>query len=662
MTETLWSPKKQDLENSLVFNFKTQIENKYQLQFKNYFEFWKWSVNSKKEFWLECWDFFSIKGKKNSDPIIENESDFIQSKWFPKSELNYAHNIIAKIDSTFSNSEIVIDFQSENKVTQSLTKFQLFELVLKIQNDFISHGLKAGDRVCGMVPNHPYTIAYMLATTSLGGVWTSCSPDFGVQGVLDRFSQVDPMFFISCDGYYYSGKTIDCLEKIKEITTQLTTLKKTYFIGVLDQQQNTFSAVTLSSSSSSEASLNPTRNLFSELKLTTVNFNHPLFVMYSSGTTGIPKCIVHGHGGTLIQHLKEHQFHCNITPKDSVFYYTTCGWMMWNWLVTSLASGAKLLLYDGNPLLENGITLFDFLNKNNVSHLGTSAKFIDSCAKINLNIKDQFPLKKLKMILSTGSPLSPEGFEFVYQHIKSDVQLVSISGGTDIISCFVLGSPWAPVIKGEISVPGLGMDVDIWDDHQKSIKQEKGELVCKSTFPSKPIGFWNDDNNEKFKKSYFEKFPNIWCHGDYVELTQNNGYIIYGRSDATLNPGGVRIGTAEIYRQVEQMDSVVESIVVGQNWNNDVRVILFVKLKANIELNEDLTNEIKKQIRSNTTPRHVPALIFKVSDIPRTKSGKIVELAIKQIIEGMEIKNKEALANPEALEEFYKIREKHLMS
>ena len=513
-----------------------------------------------------------------------------------------------------------------------------------------------GDRVAGYLPNMPETIVAMLATTALGAVWSSASPDFGVQGVVDRFGQIAPKVLVCVDGYWYNGKAVDCMAKNAEAVALLPSVEKTVVVGYL----------------SDSADVAPIRNgvrwadfvaphAAGEVEILRLPFDHPLFVMYSSGTTGVPKCIVHCHGGALLQHLKEHQLHSDVKPGDRVFYFTTCGWMMWNWLVSGLASGAALLLYDGSPFVagadgKNGSILFDYADAEGMTHFGTSAKFIDAVAKAELSPRRSHRLASVRAMFSTGSPLAPEGFDYVYREIKGDMLLASISGGTDILSCFVLGNPVLPVHRGEIQCRGLGMAVEVFDDEGRPVRGEKGELVCTKPFPAMPVEFWNDSDGSKYRAAYFERFDNLWCHGDFAEITAHGGMIIYGRSDATLNPGGVRIGTAEIYRQVEKLSEVVESLVIGQDWPpgaiGDVRVVLFVKLREGETLDDALADRVKKQIRDNTTPRHVPARVLQVADIPRTKSGKIVELAVRNVVHGRAVKNVEALANPEALEHF----------
>jgi acetoacetyl-CoA synthetase len=505
-------------------------------------------------------------------------------------------------------------------------------------------GVKAGDRVAAFMPNMPETIIAMLAASSIGAVWSSCSPDFGVRGVLDRFGQIEPKVLIACDGYRYAGKVLPSEDKLKDIVAALPTLEKTIIVPFIDAPCDLANATRLPDLIERFAP--------NEIEFAKLPFSHPLYIMFSSGTTGAPKCIVHSAGGTLIQQAKEHYFNCDVKDGDVVFYFTTCGWMMWNWLVAGLACGATLALYDGSPFHPDGNVLFDFADEVGINVFGTSAKFIDSLNKAGLSPRTSHSLATVKSILSTGSPLVKSGFDYVYEHIKEDVALCSISGGTDIVSCFVLGNPIGPVWRGEIQAKGLGMAVDVWDEDGKPIVSEKGELVCAKAFPSMPTGFWNDANGTKYHSAYFERFDNVWCHGDFAEITEHGGIIIYGRSDATLNPGGVRIGTAEIYAQVEKLPEIVEAIAVGQNWDGDVRIVLFVVLTEGSALNEDLTKKIKAAIRSGASPRHVPAKVLAVLDIPRTKSGKITELAVRDVIHGREIKNKEALANPEALEYF----------
>ncbi|WP_374807230.1 acetoacetate--CoA ligase, partial [Pseudochrobactrum kiredjianiae] len=520
------------------------------------------------------------------------------------------------------------------------------------QTPLIKGGItQPGDRVAAMLPNMPQTIVAMLACTSIGAVWSSCSPDFGPQGVLDRFGQIEPKLFLSCDAYWYNGKKQKLDEKLQQIVQQLPSVQSVLivdYLGSAESLSEKLQAVTRAHCTPFERSIaafKPADLIFIQLP-----FAHPLCILYSSGTTGIPKCIIHSAGGTLLQHVKEHRLHANIKQGDRLFYFSTCGWMMWNWLVSGLASGATLLLYDGSPFYPDGNILFDYAQAEKMTHFGTSAKYIDALRKAGLHPTNSHDLSALRALFSTGSPLSPEGFAYVYQSIKQDIHLASISGGTDIVSCFVLGVPTLPVWSGEIQGAGLGMAVDVWDDKGMSLKSGKGELVCTKPFPCQPIGFWNDPGNRKYSAAYFERFENIWCHGDFAERTDHDGIIIHGRSDATLNPGGVRIGTAEIYNQVEQLPEIIEAICIGQDFAGDVRIILFVRLKAGLTLTDNMRERIKQHIRSGASPRHVPAKIIAVHDIPRTKSGKISELAVRDIVHGRIINNKEALANPDALE------------
>ncbi len=595
----------------------------------------RWSVEQSAEFWNRVWDFCEVRGEKGARTVVDAER-MPGAKWFPDGRLNYAQNLLGGRD-----GEAMV-FWGEDRIRRRLSHEQLRRLVSRMAQALADAGVKKGDRVAGYLPNVPEATAALLATASLGAVWSSCSPDFGVQGVLDRFGQIEPKILFCADGYLYGGKEFDCQEKVAQVLEKLPSVEECIVVDYLG------APVTVGTS------LYEFLDPFDaqELRFEPVEFNHPLYILDSSGTTGVPKCIVHGTGGSLLQHLKEHRLHSDIKPGDRLFYFTTLGWMMWNWLVSGLASGATLLLYDGSPFIGRGKVIFDFAEAEGMTHLGTSAKFIDAIAKEGLKPRDTHRLEKLRAILSTGSPLGPEGFDYVYQNVKQDVCLSSISGGTDIVSCFVLGNPVGPVWRGEIQAKGLGMAVEVFDESGKPIRREKGELVCTRPFPSMPVGFWNDPDGAKYRAAYFDKYPNVWRHGDWCEETEHGGLVIYGRSDAVLNPGGVRIGTAEIYRQVEQLDTVVESLVIGQDWNGDVRVVLFVKLKEGLVLDENLVSAIKRRIRENTTPRHVPAKILQVADIPRTKSGKIVELAVREVVHGRPVKNLEALANPDALEHF----------
>jgi acetoacetyl-CoA synthetase len=600
----------------------------------------RWSAESSAEFWEMVWRFGEVRGEPGQRRLVDGNR-MPGAQWFPDARLNFAENLLRERDDAPA-----IVFWGEDKVKRSYTRREFYDLVSRLSQALAAAGVKKGDRVAGYLPNLPESLAATLASASLGAIWSSCSPDFGVQGVLDRLGQIEPKVLFCADGYYYGGKPFDSQEKVKEILRRLPTVERTVVLPYLEAE------VTVGVSMKDFIAPYAARDIAFER----VEFNHPLYILYSSGTTGVPKCIVHGTGGTLLQHLKEHRLHSDVKPGDRLFYFTTLGWMMWNWLVSGLASGATLLLYDGSPTVARGRILFDMAEQERMTHFGTSAKFIDSLIKLKVNPKKTHKLESLRAILSTGSPLSPEGFDYVYSHIKDDVCLSSISGGTDIVSCFVLGNPVAPVWRGEIQAAGLGMAVEVFDEQGKPLLGEKGELVCTRPFPSMPVGFWNDPDGAKYRAAYFERFPGLWRHGDWCERTAHGGYIIYGRSDTVLNPGGVRIGTAEIYRQVEQLEEVLESLVIGQDWPLDkpvdVRVVLFVKLQEGLKLDEELAGRIKRRIRDNTTPRHVPDKVLQVADIPRTKSGKIVELAVREVVHGRQPKNLEALANPEALEHF----------
>ncbi len=613
-----------------------------------YADLWQWSVERPEEFWSRLWDFCGAVGEKGTEILVDRDR-MPGARWFPEARLNYAENLLQRRD----DSEALV-FWGEDKVRQRMTRAQLYAEVARFQSFLVAAGVGEGDRVAGYLPNLPETLVAMLATTALGAIWSSASPDFGVQGVLDRFGQIEPRVLVCVDGYWYNGKAVDCLEKNAEVVAQMPSLVKTVVVPYLADRPE-IGAIANAIGWNDIAAFDAQR----EVIFNRVAFDHPLFIMFSSGTTGVPKCIVHCHGGVLLQHLKEHQLHSDVGPGDRLFYFTTCGWMMWNWLVSGLACGATLLLYDGSPFAARGKVLFDLAEAEKMTHFGTSAKYIDAAAKLGLTPGTTHDLGALRAMFSTGSPLSPEGFDWVYREIKQDILLASISGGTDIVSCFVLGNPVLPVYRGEIQCRGLGMAVNVFDDEGRPVRAQKGELVCTRPFPVMPVGFWNDPDGRKYHAAYFERFENIWCHGDFSELTAHDGVIIYGRSDATLNPGGVRIGTAEIYRQVEQLPEILESLVIGQDWppgkNDDVRVVLFVKLQEGHMLDAALVERIKKQIRDNTTPRHVPARVVQVQDIPRTKSGKIVELAVRNVVHDQPVKNVEALANPEALE-FYRNR------
>lgn len=642
--QPLWQPTAGHIAKTNLEKFLKKARHSSGLELAGYQDLHAWSVRCPEAFWSLVWDECAIIGDKG-EKILTDGNDMLRAQFFPDARLNYAENILQKTD-----DEDALVFRGEDRVRMRLSCDQLRDLVSQLQQYMVKQGVQAGDRVAAMLPNLPQTIAAMLACASIGAVWSSCSPDFGAQGVLDRFGQIEPKLFITCDAYWYNGKEQHLGEKIAEIIAKIPSLQDVLIIDYLGSAEallQKLQAVTpLHCTTLYEMQL---RFSPAKINFTSLPFSHPLFILFSSGTTGMPKCIIHSAGGTLLQHAKEHRLHADIKKSDRVFYYSTCGWMMWNWLASGLATGATLLLYDGSPFYPDGNTLFDYAQAEHMTHFGTSAKYIDALRKAGLEPKKDYNLSELRVILSTGSPLSPEAFCYVYQSIKHDVHLASISGGTDIISCFVLGVPVFPVWSGEIQGAGLGMAVAIWDSDGNELLQGKGELVCTKPFPSQPIGFWNDPTGEKYKSAYFDRFTNVWCHGDFAERTEHNGIIIHGRSDATLNPGGVRIGTAEIYNQVEQLPEVMEAICVGQDFAGDVRIILFVKLAENRVLDEQLRGLIKQHLRTNLSPRHVPAKIIAVDDIPRTKSGKISELAVRDVIHGRQSKNTEALANPEAL-------------
>jgi len=642
MTKPLWQPAPDTVPQSNVTRFMREANSRYSAQVTEYWDLDAWSVAEPEKFWSLVWDFCGVVAKCKGSTVLERGDRMMDARWFSSARLNFAENLLRRRDDA-----VAIVFWSEDKIKQHITYTELYDMVSRMAQALRAQGVLEGDRVAGFLPNIPEAVMLMLATASIGATWSSCSPDFGVQGVLDRFGQIEPTILISADGYYFNGKTIDCLNRLSEIEHGLPTLKKVIVVSYVSESPD-LSA--LQNAATLDMFIKP--YFPRAIEFAQLPFNHPLYILFSSGTTGVPKCIVHGAGGTLLQHIKEHVLHVDIREGDRLFYQTTCGWMMWNWLVSGLAAGATLLLYDGFPLYRRGTILFDFADAEDMTVFGTSAKYIEALLKGGMTPRTTHRLKNLKVILSTGSPLSPEDFDFVYTNMKPDVRLSSISGGTDIVSCFVLGCPALPVWRGEIQCRGLGLKVEIYNEQGEPVCEEKGELVCTAPFPAMPIGFWNDPDGKKYHAAYFEKFAGIWCHGDYAELTSHRGFILYGRSDAVLNPGGVRIGTAEIYRQVEQISDVVESIAVSQEWGSDTRTVLFVKLRDGLLLNEELTNTIRKQILKNTTVHHVPAKILQVTDIPRTRSGKIVEIAVRDIVHGRPIKNREALANPEALEQF----------
>jgi acetoacetyl-CoA synthetase len=647
----LWTPDPKALSGLPITAFAAEAAKRSGRALPDYDALHAWSVADPGQFWDLVWDFCGVVGEKGGEKggrrLVEG-STMREARFFPDARLNFAENLLRT-----NGDGTAIVFRGEDKLERRLTWDELRALVSRLQQAMKAEGVKVGDRVAAMLPNMPETIAVMLAAASLGATFSSCSPDFGERGVLDRFGQIEPKLFFACDGYWYNGKKVEVGAKLKAITAHLPSVAKTIVVPYLGQ------AEALAVGLRRGASLDRFLEGFTpaEISFERLPFNHPLYILFSSGTTGAPKCIVHGAGGTLLQHLKEHRLHCSLRPGEKLFYFTTCGWMMWNWLASGLASGATLLLYDGSPFHPDGNVLFDYADAEKMTIFGTSAKFIDAVKKAGLRPRDGHDLSSVRMLTSTGSPLAPENFDFVYHAIKPDLHLASISGGTDIVSCFVLGVPTKPVWRGEIQGAGLGMAVDVYDEAGKAVREAKGELVCTKPFVSMPVMFWNDPGGQKYSAAYFERFPGIWAHGDFAEWTAHGGIVIHGRSDATLNPGGVRIGTAEIYAQVEGMPEVLEALAIGQDFDNDVRVVLFVRLAAGVTLTEDLQKAIKTKIRTGASPRHVPAKIIAVADIPRTKSGKITELAVRDIVHGREVKNQEALANPEALELFRGLEE-----
>ena len=641
-TKILWEPSEERIKQSNVMAFITAVEADWNINLRDFEELYEFSIQETEKFWQSLIGFADVIAETWGKTVLENPDKMPGSVWFPNAKLNYAENLLRRKD----GSDALV-FWGENTVKLRFSHKELYNEVSRVAQAMQTMGLVAGDRVGGYMPNMPQTIIAMLAAVSVGAIWSSCSPDFGVQGVLDRFGQIKPKIMFVCDGYFYNGKVHDAIAKTTQILSQLPSVEATVVVPYCNPRPKIDGIINSILWDDFIANFDASVIMFSQLP-----FNHPLYIMYSSGTTGVPKCIVHGAGGTLLKHLSEHLLHSDEKPGDRVFYFTTCGWMMWNWLVSGLACEATLLLYDGSPFYPDGNIIFDYAATEGMTHFGTSAKYIDAVKKAELIPSKSHDLSTLKSMMSTGSPLVPESFDYVYNNIKSDLHLASISGGTDIVGCFVLGNPIGPVWRGEIQTRALGLAVDVFDEAGNSLREEAGDLVCTKPFPSMPISFWADDDGKKYKSAYFMTYQNVWCHGDWVELTERGGMIIYGRSDATLNPGGVRIGTAEIYREVEQFDEVIEGLCIGQFWNDDTRVILFVVMRDGAMLTNVLQDAIRQRILKNCTPRHIPEIIISAPDIPRTKSGKITELAVRDIIEGRPIKNIEALANPETLKFF----------
>jgi len=640
MSETpLWMPTADRAAAVQVWDLVAEVNRRHGMRVGSYRELHAWSIAHPDLFWSLIWDFCGVIGDKG-ERLVADPGKMPGARFLPDATLNFAENLLRRADGADA-----LVFRGEDKVATRLSFAALNALVSRMQQALRAAGVGTGDRVAAMLPNGIEAIAFVLATTSIGAIWSSCSPDFGERGVLDRFGQIEPKLFVTVDGYWYNGKPNRLLDKLKPIVRQLPSARSIVIVDYLGEANAVVQA--LPGAATLEAFLKPFEA--KPLSFERLPFSHPVYILFSSGTTGVPKCIVHGSGGTLLQHLKEHRLQCDLRPGERLFYFTTLGWMMWNWLVSGLATGATLMLYDGSPFAPSPAALWDYAQDERIHVFGTSAKYIDACNKAGLEPIRSHDLSALRMIASTGSPLAPESFDYVYRAIKSDVHLASISGGTDIVSCFVLGDPTAPVWKGEIQAPGLGMAMDVYSQDGKPLAAGKGELVCTKPFASMPVKFWNDPEGKKYHAAYFERFPGVWHHGDFAEWTSHGGMIIHGRSDATLNPGGVRIGTAEIYAQVEQIPEVVEAICIGQGWEADVRIVLFVRLKEGVILDERLREKIRRTIRAGLSPRHVPAKIIAVADIPRTRSGKITELAVRDVVLGRPVQNTEALANPEAL-------------
>jgi acetoacetyl-CoA synthetase len=639
--QKLWEPSAERIADARMTAFMRAVEAVQPAPMPDYAALWRWSVDNRELFWRMVWDFCGVIGDQGGVVVADGER-MPGARWFPEGRLNFAENCLR-----MRGDHDAIVFWGEDKVRRRLRRDELYAQVSRTVQALRAAGVKEGDRVAGYLPNLPETVIAALAAAAIGAIWSSCSPDFGVEGVVDRFGQIEPKVVFVADGYFYNGKAFDTLDKVGELHSRIKGVERIVVVPYVNAASDLHvpgGAVTLDDFLAPFVS--------GEIEFARLPFGHPLYILYSSGTTGVPKCIVHGAGGVLLQHLKEHQLHTDVRPGDRIFYFTTCGWMMWNWLVSGLASGATLMLYDGSPFHPHPGILFDYAETERMTVFGTSAKYIDAIRKAGLEPRRTHRLDALRTMCSTGSPLAPEGFDYVYAAVKKDLCLASISGGTDLVSCFALGNPIAPVWRGELQCRGLGMRVEVWNEHGEPVRETKGELVCTAPFVTMPLFFWNDPDGAKYRSAYFERFPGVWCLGDWAELTAHDGMIIYGRSDATLNPGGVRIGTAEIYRQAEQLDEVAECMAVSQDWDNDVRIVLFVKLREGLELDDALRDKIRETIRRNLTPRHVPAKVIQVPDIPRTLNGKLMELAVRNLIHGIAVKNREAAANPEALDLF----------
>jgi acetoacetyl-CoA synthetase len=642
--EPIWKPPDERMSNANMTRFIAFVNEQEGKRFTTYEELYRWSIENIPAFWTAVWDFCEVKASKRFETVVDDLDKMPGARWFTGAKLNFAENLLR-----YRDDRTALISKGEAQATRRMSYNELYTAVARLAHALRDAGVRRGDRVVGFMPNIIETVVAMLATTSIGAVWSSCSPDFGTRGVLDRFRQIEPRVMFTVDGYYFRGKQFDCLERATSILSELPSVERMIVVPYCGSTPD------ISNATLYDAFIDETDSV--ELEFEQVPSEHPVYIMYSSGTTGLPKCIVHSGGGTLLKHLTELQLHADLKRDDVIFYFTTCGWMMWNWLVSSLAVGATVVLYDGSPFHPAPDALWTLAQDEQISIFGTSARYLAAIEKERITPKKTHTLEKLRTILSTGSPLSVQSFEYVYREVKDDVQLASISGGTDLIGCFATANPLGPVYAGELQCRGLGMKVEAFDHDGRSVIGQKGELVCTAPFPSMPIGFWNDADQKKYRAAYFEKFPDVWAHGDYVEITDTGGVIIYGRSDATLNPGGVRIGTADIYAQVETIEEVVDSLAVGQNWDDDVRIVLFVKLAHGVQLSDELKQKIRKTIRENATPRHVPAKIIAVNDIPYTISMKKVELAVRQIIHGEPVLNTEALTNPESLELFRDLAE-----
>ncbi|AZD23012.1 Acetoacetyl-CoA synthetase [Pseudomonas chlororaphis subsp. aurantiaca] len=643
MSELLWQPSAERISKTRMEAFRRLINHRYDLDIDDYPALHQWSIEQREAFWQAIVDFFDVEFHAPPSAVLIEGSSMPAAQWFPDATLNFAEHLLKRRD-----DGVAVVAINENGQREQLTYNQLAAHVAGLQHSLRAAGVGLGDRVAACMPNTWQTLVGMLATTSLGAVWSSSSPDFGTQGVIDRFGQIEPKVLITCAGYRYAGKQIDQTAKVNEILERLPSLQQLIIVPYARPETRAEDFRT----SARVALWDDFYRPGGEPQFVAVPFTHPLYILYSSGTTGVPKCIIHSTGGVLLQHLKEHGLHTDLHAGEVLFYYTTCGWMMWNWLVSALAVGATVLLYDGSPFHPAPEHLIDLIDQEGISVFGTSPKYLVALEKAGIEPRSSHSLASLKTLLSTGSPLSPQSFDYVYRAFKQDLCLASMSGGTDIISCFIIGNPLLPVYRGEMQGKGLGMAVEVWNDQGQAVIGEKGELVCTRHFPAMPIGLWHDPRHEKLRASYFSQFPGVWAQGDYAEQLAHGSWLIHGRSDAVLNPGGVRIGTAEIYRQVEKLEQVLESLAIGQQWDNDVRVVLFVRLQDGVQLDDALQEQIRQVIRANTTPRHVPAKILAVSDIPRTISGKIVELAVRNVVHGLPVKNTDALANPEALEQF----------